>query len=121
LPPDEVTIERGIPVTTAPRTLFDLASVLARHQVERAINEAEIRRLYDPLSLPDILERYPQRRGANVIRVILETGVVVTRSELEAAFLAFVEEAGLPSPEVNPDLFVAGRCFEPDCLGGTRE
>jgi hypothetical protein len=50
LPRDEVTSERGIPVTTVPRTLFDLASVLPRSQVERAINEAEVRRLDDPLS-----------------------------------------------------------------------
>src|SRR5438874_911801 len=39
LPADEVTIERGVPVTTVPRTLFDLAAVLPRRHVERAINE----------------------------------------------------------------------------------
>jgi hypothetical protein len=49
------------PGTTVPRTLFDLAAVLVRHQVERAINEADVRRLTDPLSLADLLARYPRR------------------------------------------------------------
>jgi hypothetical protein len=116
LPPDEITLERGVPVTTVPRTLFDLASVLARRHVERAINEAEIRRLYDRLSLADLLERYPNRRGASTVREIVDDGVVVTHSDLEVAFLAFVEERVLPFPEVNPDLFVGGQWFRPDCL-----
>jgi very-short-patch-repair endonuclease len=107
---------RGIPVTTVPRTLFDLASVLSRRHVERAINEAEVRRLFDSLSLHDMLDRHPHRRAATAIKAILEDGVVVTRSDLEAAFLAFVEETALPHPEVNTDLFVADRWFEPDCL-----
>jgi predicted transcriptional regulator of viral defense system len=45
LPSDEVTINDGIPVTTVPRTLFDLAAVLRPRQVERALNEAEALRL----------------------------------------------------------------------------
>ena len=43
LAPDEITTVRGIPVTTVPRTLLDLATVLPPHQLERAINEAEVR------------------------------------------------------------------------------
>jgi predicted transcriptional regulator of viral defense system len=63
LPRDEVTVVRGVPVTTVPRTLFDLAAVLDRHRLERAANEAEARRLADPLSLDDLLLRYPRRPG----------------------------------------------------------
>jgi very-short-patch-repair endonuclease len=51
-----------------------------------------------------------------VIKAILEDGVVVTRSELEAAFLELVRELGLAHPEVNADLFVAGRWMECDCV-----
>jgi hypothetical protein len=116
LPEDEVTIERGIPVTTVPRTLFDLASVLPRHQAERAINEAEVRLLGDTLSLHDLLDRYPHRRGACVVRAILGEGTVVTRSELEARFLDFLRARGFPAPEVNLSLFVAGRWIECDCV-----
>ena len=37
LPPDEVTAHHGIPVTTVPRTLFDLAAVSAADVVEQAL------------------------------------------------------------------------------------
>jgi hypothetical protein len=43
LPTDEVTTEDGIPLTMVPRTLLDLAAVLPRNQLERAVNEAEVR------------------------------------------------------------------------------
>jgi predicted transcriptional regulator of viral defense system len=116
---DAVTIERSIPVTTVPRTLFDLAAVLPRAQLERAINEAEVQRLTDPLSLADFVERYPRRSGVAVIKAILATtdaGANLTRSELEDRFLSFLEQAGLPQPEVNAHLFVAGRWIECDCV-----
>jgi hypothetical protein len=116
LPPDEVTTERGIPVTTVPRTLFDLASVLPRRQLERAMNEADVRGLVDAISLPDLLERYPHRRGAPMIRVILGDGVVLTRSELEARFLDFLRARRFPTPAMNAELFVAGRWIECDCV-----
>jgi very-short-patch-repair endonuclease len=116
VPLDEVTIERGIPVTTVPRTLFDLAAVLPRHQVERAVNEAEVRRLGDPLSLADLLDRHPGRAGATALRSILRDGAAPTRSELEARFLAFLRGARLPPPQVNAPLRAGGRWFECDCL-----
>jgi very-short-patch-repair endonuclease len=102
-----------------PRTLFDLASVLTPHQVERAVNETEVRRLVDPLSLADIVDRYPGHRGVATIRTILtrlSTGLTVTRSEFEARFLYFLEQAGLPRPEVNASLAVPGRWIECDCV-----
>lgn len=104
LPPDEVTSLQAIPVTTVPRTLFDLASTLPPHQVERAANEAEIRGLTDPLSLADLVARYPRRPGSPVIKSIierLEAGTTITRSELEARFLALIRESGLPPSSPN--------------------
>ena len=107
---------RGIPVTTVPRTLFDLASVLPKNQVERAINEAEIQGLTDPLSLADLVNRHPGRKGITMIKAILEDGAPLTRSELETRFLSFLKRAGLPQPEVNVPMLVAGRWIECDCL-----
>jgi very-short-patch-repair endonuclease len=115
VPPDEVTAEQGIPVTTIPRTLVDLASVLPPHRVERAVNEAEVQRHTDHLSLADLVERYPGRRGIRTIKAVLarlETGVTVTRSELESRFLAFTRQARLTSPLVNAHLLG----FECDCV-----
>jgi very-short-patch-repair endonuclease len=119
LPNDEVTSVDGIPVTTVPRTLLDLASVLRPDQVERPVNEAEVRRLTDPLSLTDLLERHPHRAGNRAIRAILANlrpGGTLIRSKLESRFQRFVRARRLPRPEFNADLFVAGRWFEIDCL-----
>ncbi len=83
LPDDETTSLDAIPVTTVPRTRLDLAAVLDQRGVERAINEAEVRRYTDPLSLPALLDRYPRRRGTAVIRAILDgadIGATLTRS-----------------------------------------
>jgi hypothetical protein len=102
---DEVTIERGIPVTTPARTLFDLAHALTQQQLEAAITEAEINRLGSPTSLADLVARYPGRRGIATLRSILEhhdrIGRTVTRSDLEVAFLAFLDAHGLPRPKTN--------------------
>ena len=116
LPADEVTVFRGINVTTVPRTLLDLATVLPPSQLERAINEAEVRRRTDPLSLPDLLERYPRRPGIPVLRALLEDGVKLTRSELEARFLEFVRRVGVQRPETNAWLQIHGTWIECDCL-----
>ena len=103
---DEVTTERGVPVTTPARTLFDLAGVLTRQQLEAAITEAEVRRLASPTSLADLVARYPGRRGIATLRRILgDTGRIgrtLTRSELEIAFLALVDAHGLPRPRPQP-------------------
>src|SRR4029079_12896027 len=120
---DEITRVEAIPVTTVPRTLFDLAAVLPRHQVERAVNEAEVQRRLDPLSLRDLVDRYPRRRGASTIKAILSgpgVGLAVTRSELEALFLAFLRDRGFPKPEVNASLSVAGRWVECDFVWRAR-
>ena len=116
LPRDEVTSVGGIAVTTVPRTLLDLASVLPAHQLQRAINEAEVQRLTDPLSLPDLLARYPRRKGIRAIRTILEVAPALTRQELEARFRAFIRSTGLPTPRFNAA--VAG--YECDCVWFSR-
>jgi hypothetical protein len=119
VPEDERTVKDGIPVTTVPRTLLDLAAVLRPHQLERAIEQAEVLRLTDTLSLPAVLQRYPGRRGSARLRKLIaegQVGAAVTRSKLERRFLAFVAETGLPRPEVNAWLHVAGDWIEVDCV-----
>jgi len=103
--PDEVTIERGIPVTTPARTLFDLAAVVSRPQLEAAFNEAEVRRLMSPTSLDALVARYPKRPGTKAIRGVLENhrrnGATVPTSLLERRFLALLDAHGLPRPHIN--------------------
>ena len=119
LPPDEIMIVRGVPVTTVSRTIFDCAAVLRPTQVERMVGQADILRLTDSLSLQDVLERYPRRRGAPTIREILgarSIGLGVTREELEARFQEFLRKYGLPRPELNAWLKVGKRWYQVDCL-----
>ena len=112
LPEDEAMSVNGIPTTSVPRTLLDLAAVLRPYQLAKAFNEAEMRRLDDALSVPDLIARYPRRKGVGTIRAILDTGPRLTRSDLEALFLEFARDAGLPAPRTNFN--VLG--YECDCV-----
>jgi very-short-patch-repair endonuclease len=119
VPPDELTALRGIPVTSVPRTLLDLAAILPRQAVERAIEEAEVLRLTDSLSLADMVDRYPRRRGMVAVRAILAVrgaGTGITRSELEARFLSLLDQGGLPRPAVNRSLRLRNGWIEADCV-----
>jgi hypothetical protein len=116
LPGDEVTTRDGIPVTTVPRTLFDLAAVVDLPQLRRAVDAAEARRLWDGLSLADLLDRHPRRPGAAAVRAMVaspEAGI--TRSMLEERFLGFLEASGLPRPATNAPLHLGHRFVEADC------
>jgi hypothetical protein len=120
LPPDEVTAECGIPVTMVPRTLFDLAAVSSTDVVEHALRESEYLRLYDRLSLPDLLDRYPGRRGARAVRDCLarraEGPPGRVRSRLEERFLPFLRRHRLPLPQTNAWIPLDPKPCEVDCL-----
>jgi very-short-patch-repair endonuclease len=102
---DEVTIERGIPVTTPARTLLDLATVVTPGHLHAAFQEAEVCRLTSPTSLDALLARYPGRRGTTAIKQILEdhhrNGVTVPTSILERRFLSLLDAHDLPRPHIN--------------------
>jgi Transcriptional regulator, AbiEi antitoxin/Protein of unknown function (DUF559) len=120
LPVDEIEEVDAIPVTLVARTILDLAAISGRQQVERAMNEAEVRGLTSRLSLPDLLRRYPRRRGSAVLRNLLGDDDAllsgVTKYELEVRFATFIDDHGLPRPRRNADLAVRGRFIEVDCL-----
>ena len=122
LPADEVGTMWGIPVTSVARTMFDLAGMLDEREVERAWNEMEVRGYRVRVSVPDLLERYPGRRGT-VLLARLATGdpVGITRNELEEAFLALIDRFGLPRPRMNAHLAVRGRFYEVDALWEDRK
>jgi very-short-patch-repair endonuclease len=116
---DEISRVEGIPTTGVSRTLFDLASVLSRERLERAMDEAEVLELTDRISLHVLLERYPRRRGTAILRAILDDAQRargVTRRELERRFAAALASTDLSRPHRNADVAVAGRFFEVDCL-----
>jgi very-short-patch-repair endonuclease len=119
VPADERTVVDGIPVTSVPRTFLDLAAVVTRRRLERALHEMEVQGLTNEPSIPDLLERYPRRRGTAILRAILGEGAAargVTRNDFEERFAALVDAYGLPRPRFNADVAVAGRFFSADCL-----
>jgi len=123
LPSDEVTVERGIAVTTVPRTLLDFAAVASVDEVEHALRESEYLRLYDRLSLPDLLDRYPRRHGARVVRECLarraEAPSGRVKSRLEEKFLPFLRRHELPLPQLNAWISLEQASYEVDCLWPT--
>jgi very-short-patch-repair endonuclease len=119
LPNDEVTIHEGIPVTTVPRTVLDLASTATIDEVEVTIRQVEFLRLYDKLSLFDLIERYPGRRGVARVRIALAQVEALpgghVRSPLETKFLPFLHRYRLPRPRLNDWIMVGERRFQVDC------
>jgi very-short-patch-repair endonuclease len=102
-PADRAAVD-AIPVTTVARTLLDLAEVAPARHVERALDRAEVRRLFDRVAIDDVLVHAAGRHGASVLRAALEAqhgGPTLTRSGLEEAFLGLVRRAGLPRPQLN--------------------
>ncbi len=119
LPEDERTVVEGIPVTTVPRTVLDAAVAASPRQLERMLNETEVRGLTDALSVPDLLERYPRRPGSAVLHGLVaeragDSGV--TRNDFEELFVSLLDAHGLPRPRFNADISVGGRFFCVDCL-----
>lgn len=98
--PGEVTEMRGIPMTSIARTICDLAATESRRDVEHAFQEALYRRIVTERQMEAVLKREPKRRGAPVIRALLENPGM-TRSERERALLKLLAAAQLPKPLTN--------------------
>jgi very-short-patch-repair endonuclease len=126
LPADEVTEREGIAITTVPRTIFDLAAASSVDRVEHDIRQVEYLRLYDQLSLLDLVERYPGRRGLRRVRAALSRLEALptgrTRSRLEERFLPFLRRHNLPRPRLNDWIMVGEKRYQVDCHWyGTRQ
>lgn len=102
----------GIPVTSVPRTLLDLATVVSGERLERMIERSEQLRLFDLRAVDSLLARTVGHPGTGRLKRGLSAyrEPAFTRSALERRFLALVRAAGLPIPSAN--MFVAG--FELD-------
>jgi very-short-patch-repair endonuclease len=103
---DEMATRHGIRVTTPARTLLDLAAILSRDRLERALDRTEILELTDYPALDAIARAHPNHRGATKLRAAIVTYLAgtLTRSDLEALFIALCRRHGLPLPRVNQHL-----------------
>jgi len=100
----DATSRHAIPVTTPERTLLDLAAALPARELERAVEEAQIRRLTSHARLAAALRLHAGRPGTPALRAALRTEPALTRSEAERRALELIRAAQLPAPEANARL-----------------
>jgi very-short-patch-repair endonuclease len=119
VPEDERTIEEGIPVTSVPRTIFDLAATEPLDVVENLLRETEHLELRDRLSLWDLLDRYPDKRGSRKVRSALQRLKEELggrkHSKLEERFAPFLRKHRLPQPRFNDWILLGDKRFKVDC------
>jgi hypothetical protein len=101
LAPADATTRAGIPVTTVPRTLVDLAATLPLDALARACHEAGVLHRTTPAQVENVLAQRPNSPGAANLRRILRGDEQVTLSKLESSFVARLRGAGLPLPVTN--------------------
>jgi very-short-patch-repair endonuclease len=119
-PDDERAVLAGIPTTSAARAVLDLAAAKGAADAESALREMEYLRIYGPVSLPALLGRYPRHKGTPIVRACLE-GLADDpggriRSDLEEAFLPFLDAHQIPRPRLNFWLSIGDDRFQVDCL-----
>jgi len=99
LGPADLTVHRGIPVTSPALTLLDHGCRLGRSHMERMINAADKLNLIKQPELRVLLDAHPRRDGVGRLKAILDRrGFVYTEPGLEEAFLPLAASAGLPTP-----------------------
>ncbi len=98
----DVTTVQGLRLTSAARTVLDMAPRLSERQRMRAVNDLRLRGVLSNEELQDVVERNPRYAGAPLLRPLIETAQrEPTRSELEDAFLKLVRQHDLPIPQIN--------------------
>jgi hypothetical protein len=111
---DERATVDSIPVTSAPRTLLDLASVLDAPQLRRAFEEADRLHLLELRTLARLCADGNRPSRPRALRALVSRArePITTASPLEDRFATFCEEQGLPAPTTN--VFLRG--YEVDAL-----
>ncbi|MFL5834104.1 MAG: DUF559 domain-containing protein [Solirubrobacterales bacterium] len=118
-PADEWTIKDGIPATTVPRTIFDLAGIEPLDEVKRLLREMEFKEVWDRLSFWDLVERYPGRRGIrkviDALEALKDEPVGKQKSPLEERFAPFCRQHRIPLPRFNVPIEAGGKNYQVDC------
>lgn len=115
----DIALVDRIPTTSCARTLLDLAEVLTRDALAKAVDQAEILRILDLRELEDALARNPGRRGLLPLRALLSSldpQSKLTKNDFERRLLHLLKKASLPTPEPNATLYLEGRTIHPDFL-----
>jgi very-short-patch-repair endonuclease len=97
----DATAYRGVPGTTVPRTLVDIAALLPPDDLARACHQAEVLHRTTPAHVEAVLARRPNTPGAAKLRRVLRGEYRVVLSKLEARFLALLRVEGLSLRQTN--------------------
>jgi very-short-patch-repair endonuclease len=113
LPPKDTRKRDGLRLTSPPRTVLDMASLLVEpgaprgseglYELEWLITEAQFRGIASEHELRDQLKRNPFKRGAPALRSVLDLpgGPKRTRSKGERAMLRLLREHRIDGFETN--------------------
>lgn len=102
LPPEDVTVIRGIRVTTLARTLRDCAAVLPRQALARCLHEAEILRILDVTAINRQLEGAAGARGTGTLASLIADYAPQPANEgLEETFARLLESERVETPLFN--------------------
>jgi Protein of unknown function (DUF559)/Transcriptional regulator, AbiEi antitoxin len=114
---EDVTVLRGIPITTVARTLLDLAGCAGSRTVQRAVHEAEVLDLLDVSAVEATIRRNPGRRGTRVLRAAVGVGAPdPSNGAMAMRFLELCSEHGLPTPRLGAHVDGGDRLYEVDAL-----
>jgi hypothetical protein len=103
LPPEHLTEVRGLPVTTAARTLADMAPRTKPAFLRGLVVDARQRGLTDLEDVARVLDTLRNATGAGLLRRLLwELDEVRCDSILEALVRDLLRRAGLPQPHPEP-------------------
>ena len=92
----EATSHRGVPITTVPRTLIDVAPKLTAGELARACHEAGVKYGTTPAQVKALTTRLGPK-----LRQVLEADVRVSLSKLETRFIELLRDTGLVLPVTN--------------------
>jgi hypothetical protein len=97
----DVAMVDGIPVTTVPRTLLDLASTTTPEELTRLCHEAWIHHRTTPDHIDACIHRNPTKKSAAKLRRAQRADVLL--SDLERRFVTLLRRHDLPRPRTNID------------------
>lgn len=114
---DDVTVLRGIPITTIGRTLVDLTGCAGPRVVQRAVHEAEVMGLLDVAAVLATVERNPGRRGTRMLQAALGVSAPdPANGQFATRFLELCSNYGLPAPKLGVHVDGGDRLYEVDAL-----
>jgi hypothetical protein len=99
---DRVRVD-GLPVTSVPRTLLDLAQILPLSRLEKVIEAADRKEDLDIIAIQDVMDRYRGHRGIKGLKRILGPFISTptVNEGIEREFQLFLHRHNLPLPQTN--------------------